>query len=160
MPCSNQLSYQVTQQLSGWVRVLKAELPGIQPKLIPSWHVQWGGCGECEVQGTGSDFRHAPDLTVIVDLYSSPCGCMQVPSLVPAWHQGEGRGGGRVLGVHCLCMCLVPMVTCILLKSWPILVYLLKGHTACFLCAGNQATASQAMSHVHRRLHANTNFRK
>ena len=41
LPCSNQLSYQVTRQLSGWIRVLKAELPGIQPKRIPSWHVQW-----------------------------------------------------------------------------------------------------------------------
>ena len=31
------------RQLSGWIRVLtcKAELPGIQPKQIPSGHVQW-----------------------------------------------------------------------------------------------------------------------
>ena len=47
-PCSNQLNYWVTWQLSGWIRVLKAELPGIQPKRIPSWHVRWGD--------TGSDF--------------------------------------------------------------------------------------------------------
>ena len=58
------LSYRVTQQLSGWVRVLKAELPGIQLKQIPSWHAWWGGCGEREARGTGPDFRHAPDLTV------------------------------------------------------------------------------------------------
>ena len=36
---------------------------------------------------------------MIVDLYSSPCGCMQVPSLVPGT-KGEGRrgrgGGGGV----------------------------------------------------------------
>ena len=49
------------------------------------------------MQGTGSDFRHAPDLTVIVDLYSSPCGCMEVPSLVPGSkeREGGGRGGGE-----------------------------------------------------------------
>ena len=41
------------------------------------------------MQGTGSDFRHAPDLTVIVDLYSSPCGCMEVPSLVPGSKERE-----------------------------------------------------------------------
>ena len=43
---SKQLSFQVILQLSGWVRVLKAEVPGIQPKQIPSWHV-WrrGGRG-------------------------------------------------------------------------------------------------------------------
>ena len=64
LPCPNQLSYRVTWQLSGWVWLLKAELPGIHPKWIPSWHVRWGGCGEREVQGTGSDSRHAPDLTV------------------------------------------------------------------------------------------------
>ena len=29
LPCSNQLSYRVTLKLRGWVRVLKAELPGI-----------------------------------------------------------------------------------------------------------------------------------
>ena len=46
LPCSNQLSYRVTRQLSGWVRVLKAELPRIQPNRIPSWHVWWGGCGK------------------------------------------------------------------------------------------------------------------
>ena len=105
LPCSNQLSYRVTRQLSGclpclgdikvicyiawvgmwylsihnnvhtdrqyliplfWGRVamstlrcwyylgvwlLKAELPGIQPKRIPSWHVWWGGCREHEVGG-------------------------------------------------------------------------------------------------------------
>ena len=60
---SYQLSYRVTQQLSG-IWLLKAELPGIQPKRIPSWHVRWGGCGKCEARGTGSDIRHAPDLTV------------------------------------------------------------------------------------------------
>ena len=43
LPFSNQLSYQVTLQLSGWIWVHnKAELPGIQPKWIPSWHVRWG----------------------------------------------------------------------------------------------------------------------
>ena len=41
LPCFNHLSYQVTQQLSG-----RIEQPGIQPKWIPSWHVQWEGCGE------------------------------------------------------------------------------------------------------------------
>ena len=46
LPCSNQLSYWVTRQLSGWVQVLKAELPEIQLNLIPSWHVWWGGCGK------------------------------------------------------------------------------------------------------------------
>ena len=30
LPCSNQLSYQVTQKLSGWVQILKAELPSTQ----------------------------------------------------------------------------------------------------------------------------------
>ena len=64
LPCSNQLSYQVNPQLSGWVWVLKAELPGIQPKRISNWHVRWGGCGEHEAIGTGSDFRHAPDLSL------------------------------------------------------------------------------------------------
>ena len=43
LPCSNELSTEVTRQLSGRIRVLKAELPGIQPKQIPSWHVRWGG---------------------------------------------------------------------------------------------------------------------
>ena len=62
--CSNQLSYWVTRLLSGWVRILKAELPGIQLKQISSWHVRWVGCGERKARGTGSDFRHPPDLTV------------------------------------------------------------------------------------------------
>ena len=43
LPCSNQLSYRITQLLSDWVQVLKAELPGIQLKQIPRWHVWWGG---------------------------------------------------------------------------------------------------------------------
>ena len=38
-PCSNQLRYQVIRQLSGRVQVLKAELPWIQLKQIPMWHV-------------------------------------------------------------------------------------------------------------------------
>ena len=65
LPCSNQQSFRVTQQLSGWVRLLKAELPGIKPKHIPSWHVRWGGCDKCENQGAGScscvhfDFTHS-----------------------------------------------------------------------------------------------------
>ena len=51
LPCSNQLSYWVTWQLSGQIRVLNAELPGIQPKQISSWYIQWGGCSEREAQG-------------------------------------------------------------------------------------------------------------
>ena len=51
LPCSNQLSYWVTWQLSGQIRVLNAELPGIQSKQISSWYIQWGGCSECEAQG-------------------------------------------------------------------------------------------------------------
>ena len=43
LPYSNQLSYRVTRQLSGRIRVLKAELPGIQLRRISSWHVGWGG---------------------------------------------------------------------------------------------------------------------
>ena len=39
LPYSNQLSYRVIWQLSGRVQVLKAELPRIWPKWIPSWHV-------------------------------------------------------------------------------------------------------------------------
>ena len=58
LPCSNQLSYRVTQQLSGRVRVLKAELPGIQPKRIPSWRIRWGGCGERAMQCTGWGRSH------------------------------------------------------------------------------------------------------
>ena len=54
LPCFKQLSFQVIRQLSGWVRVLKAEVPGIQPKQILSWHV-WGrgggGKGEREIKG-------------------------------------------------------------------------------------------------------------
>ena len=50
---SNQLSYRVTRQLSGRIQVLKAELPGIQPKRIQSWHVRWGGCGEREAGMAG-----------------------------------------------------------------------------------------------------------
>ena len=46
LPWSKQLNFQVIPQLSGWVWILKAEVPGIQPKQIPSWHV-WrrGGRG-------------------------------------------------------------------------------------------------------------------
>ena len=55
LPCSNQLSYRVTRQLSGWIQVLKAELPGIHLKQTPSCHVWWGGCGEREVRGIGLD---------------------------------------------------------------------------------------------------------
>ena len=60
LPCSDQLSYQVTRQLSGWVRVLKAELPGIQPKRIPSWHVR---CGECEKKVYHYFRAHCPRWT-------------------------------------------------------------------------------------------------
>ena len=42
LPCSNQLSYWVTRQLSGWVRVLKAELPGIQLKIITHDRISGG----------------------------------------------------------------------------------------------------------------------
>ena len=51
LPCSKQLSFQVIPELSGWVWVLKAEVPGIQPKQIPSWHV-WGRGGK-EGRGRG-----------------------------------------------------------------------------------------------------------
>ena len=73
LPCSNQLSYRVIWQLSyrviwqlsGRVWVFKAELPQIWPKWIPSWHIWWGGCDECEAQGSYAQiFKHAPDLTV------------------------------------------------------------------------------------------------
>ena len=37
--------------------------PTPRPGQMPPW-VVWGGCGEREAQGTGSDFRHAPNLTV------------------------------------------------------------------------------------------------
>ena len=50
LPCSNQLSYRITWLLSDWVQVLKAELPGIQLKQIPRWHVWWGGCGKRQAQ--------------------------------------------------------------------------------------------------------------
>ena len=43
LPCSNQLSYRVTCQLSGWIRMLQAELPEIQPKRIPSMFDGGGG---------------------------------------------------------------------------------------------------------------------
>ena len=65
LPYSNQLSYRVIWQLSGRVQVFKAELPWIWPKWIPSWHVWWGGCDECEAQGSHTQiFKHAPDLKV------------------------------------------------------------------------------------------------
>ena len=52
LPCSKQLSFQVIPQLSGWVWVLKAEVPGVQPKQIPSWHV-WGRGGRGRREGEG-----------------------------------------------------------------------------------------------------------
>ena len=49
LPYSNQLSYRVTWQLSGRVRVFKAELPGIQPKLACSRVPNYGSSNKQEV---------------------------------------------------------------------------------------------------------------
>ena len=75
LPCSNHLSYRVTQQLSGWVWVLKAELQGIQLKRIQIWYVWRERCGVATMKHkthAGSDFRRAPNLTVRPSPKSKP----------------------------------------------------------------------------------------
>ena len=66
-----------TQWLS-WV--LKAKLPGIQPKQIASWHVQCGGCGKCKVQVAGLvinmiQTRHSGSNLCSWNVYWYPLSC-------------------------------------------------------------------------------------
>ena len=81
LPCSNQLSYRVTRQLSGQVQVLKAELPGIQPKQIPRWHVRWEHSFSSSVRwrGFSKKIRKSEPLTVFHHLTDREKKCTPPP---------------------------------------------------------------------------------
>ena len=64
LPFSNQLSYWDIWQLSDWIRVLKAELQGIQPKWIPAGMSDGEGAASTKRKAQAQIFRHAPDMTV------------------------------------------------------------------------------------------------